>query len=209
MSLERVPCVSPLAELVLPGPQHREYLGGFFAAACRRGLRGAAHAGFVATQKRIDLDFEAQGRGQAGVAGGANAVHALLVVEGGAIGRLDRQGKAKVGGRVFMAAKYLRLGRQVPKRFNDAFICSGLPSNIRPQPALNSVSPQKSAPWPQNAMWLTVCPGTCKISNPSPNSGNSQRSPSRTVRVAWRCAHRRGRSRALLRGAAAPGTPPI
>ncbi len=39
-------------------------------------------------------------------------------------------------------------------RFNEAFICLGVPSNIRPQPALNSVSPQNSAPWPQNAMWL-------------------------------------------------------
>ena len=32
-------------------------------------------------------------------------------------------------------------------------------------------------------MWLTVCPGTCKISNPSPKSGNSQRSPIAKVRV--------------------------
>ena len=76
-------------------------------------------------------------------------------------------------------------GGSARSRFKEAFICTGVPSNIRPQPALNSVSPQNSAPCPQNAMWLKVCPGTCKISKPSPKSGNSQRSPSRTVRVGY------------------------
>src|SRR6202021_1764402 len=35
--------------------------------------------------------------------------------KGCAIGRLDRQGKAKVRGGVLVAAKYVRLGRQVPQ----------------------------------------------------------------------------------------------
>src|ERR1700684_3451844 len=99
----------PLAEFVLPGSQHREYLEGLRQRLAGAGFWGGAHARFVATQKKINLDFEAQARRKAGIAGSPNAIHAFLVVKGCAIGRLDRQGEPKVGGRVFMAAKYLRL----------------------------------------------------------------------------------------------------
>ena len=42
--------------------------------------------------------------------------------------------------------------------------CSGVPSNMRPQPSANSVSPQKSARLSSNqkAIWPLVWPGTSK-----------------------------------------------
>src|ERR1700722_20890963 len=96
-----------LAEFVLPGPQHREYLKRLRQRPAGMSFGGDAHAGYVATQKGIDLDLEAQVRRQTGTAQGADAIYAFLVIPGGAIGRLDRQGKPQVGGGVFMAAKYL------------------------------------------------------------------------------------------------------
>ena len=39
-----------------------------------------------------------------------------------------------------------------PNRDSEACICAGVPSNMRPQPRLNSVSPQNTSPWPWKAM---------------------------------------------------------
>ena len=174
------------------------------------GLRGGRHRRVVAAQKGIDPNLQCHGRGQSW-------------------GRLARTPvpprpwysiAARLAGSTVNAKRRLAAcirGRRTPGcpaaaragGFNEAVICVGVPSNIRPQPALNSVSPQNSAPCPQRAMWLKVCPGTCKISKQSPKSGNSQRSPS--CRVSVRCA---------IRGSSGPitgtgqrrsssGTPPM
>ena len=46
---------------------------------------------------------------------------------------------------------------------SDATICAGVPSNNRPQPAANSVSPQKTMSWPTSAIWPAVCPGISSV----------------------------------------------
>src|SRR5882724_945028 len=51
----------PLAELILPGAQHAEYVGGLREHLSRMRLGGRAHASFVATQKRIHSDLQTQG----------------------------------------------------------------------------------------------------------------------------------------------------
>ena len=71
------------------------------------------------------------------------------------------------------------------RRSSDASICSGVPSKMRPQPTLKSVSPQNTMPCPWYAMCVRVWPGTPITSKRSAGCASSTRSPSAT-----RCAAR-------------------
>src|SRR5439155_318583 len=65
---------------------------------------------------------------------------------------------------------------------SDDHISAGVPSNNRPQPTANNVSPQKTAGAlesdPTNAMCPAVCPGISNTSNVTSMPGTSMRSPS-------------------------------
>src|SRR5450432_3280319 len=100
----------PLTEFILPGSQHCEYLEGFGQNLTRVRLGGRAHVGFVAAQKGIYFDFQAQSRGQTRLSHSADAIYAFLVINGRAIGGLDREGKPKIGGRVLVTAKNSGVG---------------------------------------------------------------------------------------------------
>ena len=61
-------------------------------------------------------------------------------------------------------------GRADSVTFSDSYICAGVPSNRRPQPAANSVSPVNTAPSPAYATAPSVCPGMCSTRNDSPST---------------------------------------
>ena len=60
---------------------------------------------------------------------------------------------------------YVWAAGSAANRINVVCICAGVPSNSRPQPRLNKVSPQNSRPSPTYATWLRVCPGTAMTAN--------------------------------------------
>ena len=64
----------------------------------------------------------------------------------GVVLRLDVRGEAQVARGVLVAAEDARrVGQRAELRHSAANIISGVPSKRRPQPAANSVSPQKTA----------------------------------------------------------------
>src|SRR5450631_1859465 len=105
----------PLAELIFPGAQHAENFRGMLKyLPCMR-LSRSAHHRHVATQKGIHAYLQTQGGWQARIAVCAQAIDARLVFERRAIDWLHGEGKAQIGGGIFVAAKNLSLGRQLPQ----------------------------------------------------------------------------------------------
>ena len=99
-----------------------------------------------------------------------------------------------------------------PACASECAICAGVPSNSRPQPPPNSVSPTNAtgapATTPAYAMCPAVCPGTSMTSSASSSAGHArdvavgQRLRASADRLPRRAEHRHGESRQQRRDAA-------
>ncbi len=75
---------------------------------------------------------------------------------------------------VYSCAQYTLVSSGRPASLSsDSCISPGLPSNRRPQPTLNRVSPQNRQPCPKNAIWLLVWPGISSTLNSSSSAGRA------------------------------------
>jgi hypothetical protein len=109
------------------------------ALALRRPPRPAS------VQRRKGLIARSAGHGGRQRGRRRRAAPAGLGVRRGGVAGLDRGGEAQVGQRVLVGAAHPRVAGSAARRASEACICAGVPSNRRPQPAENSVSPQNSS----------------------------------------------------------------